>query len=97
MVNWLIIVVLILVLLWFFKVKHMKHKFYAIIVVVLLIFFYTTFSSVINDNQIDVKSFDGVISAGKLYFSWLGNAIKNMAVIGGDVVKMDWAGNTTGG
>ena len=71
--------------------------FYAIIVVVLLIFFYTTFSNVINDNQIDVKSFDGVISAGKLYFFWLGNAVQNIVVIGGDVIKMDWVGNATGG
>ena len=97
MVNWLVIVVFILVLLWFFKARHMKNKVYAIAVVLMLLFFYTTFSNVINDNQIDVKSFDGVISAGKLYFSWLGNAIKNIAVIGGNVVKMDWAGNTTGG
>jgi glucan phosphoethanolaminetransferase (alkaline phosphatase superfamily) len=99
MVNWLIVVglvVVLLVLLRFRKMEHLKTRVYVVVVIFLLIFFYLTISGVIEKNKVDIKTFDGVVSAGKLYFSWLGQVFTNSKVIAGNAVKMDWAGNSTG-
>ena len=95
MVNWIIILVLAVLIMVFFKAKDFKHKFYTIFVIVLLIFFYSSFSSVVSDKKVDLKTFDGVTTAGKLYFSWLGYIFNNVKVISGNTIKMDWSGNST--
>lgn len=95
MIGWVIIVVLIVVLWLFLKARHMKHQWYAIFLVLLILFIYLTGWKIINDNNIDLNSFNGVMSAMKLYFSWLGNLFSNVRTIAGDAVKMSWA-NVTG-
>jgi len=96
MVEWLVLGILIVMLLIFFKTKRFQHKFYAILILVLLIFFYTTGSKIIKENNINIKTFDGMVTAGKLYFSWLGHILGNVKTLTGNVIKMDWGGNSTG-
>jgi len=50
---------------------------------------------IIKENNMNLKSFDGIVGAGKLYFSWLGHAFENSRSILGNVIKMDWVGNST--
>ena len=95
MVNLILPVVLIILIWLFFKSKNMQHKIYTIGLILLVIFFYATGSKVISDNKVDLGSFDGVVSAGKLYFSWLGQLFENVATIAGNAIKMSWAGNST--
>lgn len=94
-ISLVIIGVLVVVFLIILKVRHTKHRFFALILVLLLVFFYLTATSLFSDKNIDFKSFDGWMSAGKIYFSWLWHAGGNAKTIAGNAVKMDWAGNST--
>ena len=93
--NWIIIAILIVLVLMFLKFRHIKHRLFAVLLIVLLIFFYTTATKLFSEQQINLKSFDGIVSAGKIYFSWLGHAVKNIVEVTNNVIKMDWAGNLT--
>lgn len=73
----------------------MKHQFTAVLIILLLLFLYITISDIVRANQIDLKSFDGLVNATKLYFIWLGNAFSNLKVIVGNVIHMDWKTNLT--
>ena len=95
MVNLILIGAVIVVLFIFFKAKDFKHRFYTILVIILLVFFYSTFSNVVSDKKVDLKTFDGLTTAGKLYFSWLGHFAGNIRAVSGNAIKMDWAGNST--
>ena len=95
MVNWIILGVLIYVLFVFFKVKRFQHRVYAILIILFVIFFYTTGSKIIAENNIDIKTFDGIMKANKLYFNWLVHSFKNVKVVVGNTIKMNWAGNST--
>jgi len=95
MVNFIILGALVLLLLVFLRAKGTKHKIYSVLVILLLIFLYTTSSKVISEHNLNIKTFDGMISAGKFYFSWLGQAFQNSKVLVGNAIKMDWAVNST--
>ena len=51
---------------------------------------------VINANSVDLTSASGIFSSVRLYFSWLGHSFDNLQVLTGNVVRMDWFGNSTG-
>ena len=95
MVNFIIIIGLIVLVFVFFKIKYFQHRIYIIFLVLLLLFFYTSGSVIIEKNNLDVTSFDGILSLGKLYFSWLGNLFDNGRYLVGSVVKMNWDANQT--
>jgi len=95
MVSWLIIVALVLILIIFLKVRTFQHKFYLTLIIVLVLFFYITGSRVIAQNNIDVNSFDGMVSATKVYFSWLGSIFTNTKALVGNAINMDWDSSET--
>ncbi len=95
MVSWIIIAILILLVYLFFKAKNIQHKFYTIIVIAFLLFFYVTGSRVLSESNMDLGSFEGVITAGKLYVGWLGQVFANTKNIAGEAIEMDWTGNST--
>ena len=92
MVDFIIIAVLVLLVFLFFQFKNMQHKTYAVIIIAFLLFFYISGSKIIAENNVDVTSFNGMVTAGKLYASWLGHVLKNTKNLVGEVIKMDWAG-----
>ena len=94
-ISWIIIGVLVVVFLIVLKARHVKHRFFALILVLLFIFIYFTSTSLLSNQGIDFKSFEGWVKAGKIYFSWLVHAFGNTKSIVGNAVKMDWAGNST--
>jgi len=96
-VSWVVIAVLIFLILIFFKFKDVKHRTWTILLILFVLFFYMTFVNVLSKENIDVNSVEGVVSAGKIYFSWLGHAVKNLATITSKAVDMDWKGNLTVG
>ncbi len=95
MVNWVVIAILVFLVLLFLKAKTMQHKAYAILITIMLIFFYLTGAKIIAENNVDIKTFNGIVTAGELYFSWLGHVLQNTKVLVGNAVKMDWKGNIT--
>ncbi|MFH1365434.1 MAG: hypothetical protein ABIH28_02535 [archaeon] len=92
----LVIVSLIVIGVWLLiELKRMRHKLFAIFLIVLIIFAYMSFSVVIKNNSVDLKTIDGLTKAGKVYFAWLGSAFGNIKAITTSAIKMDWAGNQT--
>jgi hypothetical protein len=90
----LILVVVLIVAIWLIiEFKRFRHKILAVFLIVLILFTYFSFASVIKGKDLDLKTFDGMKQAGKLYFLWLGNAFKNVKVVTSNVIGMDWKGN----
>lgn len=89
-----VIIVSIIVLgVWILiEVKRMKHKFFAIFLIALILFTYISFSTVIKNKDIDLKTTEGMMKATKLYFSWLGSAFNNVKSITTNAIQADWSG-----
>jgi hypothetical protein len=93
--NWWLIAVLVLIGFLFFKYKENRHKFGLIAIILLLLFLVLSFGQLYFSNNMDLSTFDGIVSAGKVYVAWLGGAAGNVANIGGYAIKQDWQTNTT--
>lgn len=94
-ITWIVLIVAVALIWLFFKARHFKHRTYAILIILIFVFFFVTGVKVIGDNKLDVTTFNGVLTAGKLYFSWLfqlGGNVKNLV---GNAINMNW-GNITG-
>jgi hypothetical protein len=85
------IIIAILLLFFIFKARHLHNKFYLIFAILFLIFLYISATVVINSNDIDVTSVNGMVTAGKAYFKWVGNVIGNTRNIVGNAINMDWS------
>jgi ABC-type microcin C transport system permease subunit YejE len=97
MVSAILILVLILVVaIWLIiEFKRFRHKILAVFLILLILFTYFSFAGVVKDKNLDLKTFDGMKEAGKLYFVWLGHAFKNVKVVTSNVIDMDWRMNET--
>ena len=86
----IILLVIVLALIIF---KGTKHK---VVKVVLTVIFLTFVISIIMTYQplkeagINLKSPSGMITAVKVYFSWLGNAFGNAQDLTASAIKMNW-------
>ncbi|MFA5953138.1 MAG: hypothetical protein WC812_00950 [Candidatus Pacearchaeota archaeon] len=72
------------------EAKRMKHKLFAIFLIVLILVTYISFASVLRNNNVDLKTSGGIVTAGKLYFSWLGGIFGNLKSVTNYAVKQDW-------
>ena len=80
------------------EVKRFKHKVFAMLLIILIIFTYTSFTVTLKGNSIgpeDLKTMSGIVSASKLYLSWLSSIFGNLKLITLNAIKMDWKGNET--
>ncbi len=89
-VAFFIVAVLIVAVWVIIEVKRVKHKFFAIFLIGLILFTYISFSVVVKDHNVDLKTVPGFITAGKLYFSWIGSIFVNVKTITANAIKMDW-------
>lgn len=96
MIEWIIVILAIAGIVLIAKFSHLKHRFGVILLIVFLLFIYLTFSSVVSNNNINLKTASGLFKGIKLYFSWLGHAFDNLKVLTGNAIKMDWGTNSTG-
>jgi len=94
MLSTSVIIVLLLVLgIWILiEVKRMRHKIFAVFLIALILFTYISFTVIIKNNDVDLKTVDGLAKATKLYFSWIGFAFFNVKSITTNAIRMDWAG-----
>ena len=89
-VTFIIIAVLVVGIWLIIEAKRLKHKVVAIVLIMLIIFTYVSFTVVIKNNEIDLKTTSGWTSASKLYFSWLGGIFGNVKSITAYAFKQDW-------
>ena len=94
-ISWIVIAVLVIIFLILLKFRHVKHRFFALVLVLLLVFVYFTSTSLFAGRNIDFKTLEGWMTAGKIYFSWLVHAFGNTKTVVGNAIKMDWVGNVT--
>lgn len=73
------------------EAKRLKHKIFAIFIIALIILTYISFTTIIKENKIDLKTSSGIISASKLYFSWLGNTFSNVKSLTTFALKQNWS------
>lgn len=91
--NWWLIIVGVLAIFIVLKLIHFNHnrtKVTAVIVIIILLFIAGTFMVVVKTHNIDLKSASGVMSAGKVYVVWLGQAFSNVKALTGEAIHMDW-------
>ena len=92
-----VISILVIAIYVLIELKRLRHKMFAIFLIVLILFTYISFSVVLRGQDVDYKTIPGIISASKLYFSWLGSLFGNFRSMTTHAIKMDWTGNETNG
>jgi hypothetical protein len=92
---WAIVGILVVVALILLEFKDLKHRMLLIVVLVALGFLVTSVGIVYFAHDIDLKSFDGIVEATKIYFIWLGNFFDNVGDATGYVINQDWSANFT--
>jgi len=87
----LVIVSLLLIGIWvYIEVQKFKHKAIAIFLIGLLVFIYITGAFVLKDKGASFKSVSGMMTATKIYFSWLGTVFVNLKTITSNAMKLNW-------
>jgi len=91
----LIVIALLVVAVIYVKFGHMKSQLFYKFLVAVIILFVGSITYVWLKSNINLSSYDGFLSLGRTYFSWLGSLAGNVGSITGDVVKHDWGVNST--
>jgi len=90
----LIILAVVVAAIWVvIELKRFKHKIFAMLLIALIILTYVSFALVLQNQEINYKSSDGLMKAGKLYLSWLGSMLGNLKSITSNAIHMDWTYN----
>lgn len=93
---WTVIVVLVILAIlcvWLFgEFKRTRHKFVSVLIILLIVFLALSITYVFSNKDVDYKTVPGLLSATKVYFSWLGSAFGNVKMITSNAVNMDWKG-----
>ena len=90
----LFVVAALIIAIWLvIEVKRLRHKFFAIFLIVLILFTYLSFTMVMKNHEVDLKTIPGIMEAGGLYVSWLGSLFGNFKSITSHAVKLDWQEN----
>jgi len=92
---WIFVALFLVVLMMVFKAKEVRHKMGFLVVACICLFLAFSFFQVYKTHKVDLKSFEGVVTAGKLYFSWLGHVFTNVKDTVGYAIKQDWSVNST--
>lgn len=86
----LIIAVGLVAIFLFVKMMNRGQDWWSYFVVVIAVFFLVTLAYVATRPEINLTTFDGWVSLGRLYLSWLGNLGANIVKVTGHVIHMDW-------
>lgn len=88
----LFIVAVLIISIWVvIEIKRMKHKLFAVFLIALILFSYISFTVIFKGKDVDYRSVDGLIDAGKIYFLWLASVFGNIKIITTNAINMDWA------
>lgn len=77
------------------EIRRFKHKIFAIFLIVLIILSYLSFFTVFKNQELELTTFSGIMSATKIYFLWLLSIYENFKSLTVNVIAMDWTQNFT--
>ena len=89
-ITFFIVAALVIVIYLVIEVKRLKHKLLAIFLIALILFTYISFTVSLKGQDVQLNSIDGLMKAGKLYWSWLGSIFVNTKSITAYAFKQDW-------
>ena len=91
----LIVVALLVLMVILVKFKELKHHFFYKALTVVILLFLGSIVFVWITSGINISTYDGFLSLGRTYFSWLGSLAGNVGSITGNVAEQDWGVNST--
>ena len=91
--EWLVIILILAAVYIFVKATNKGQNVWSYLIVVAAIFFIVTLVYVSTLPGVSLKSLNGLVELGKLYFSWLAQVGGNMFHLTGNAVKLDWGTN----
>ena len=90
------VIVLLIIAVWIIvEIRRFRHKIFAVFLILLILFLYISTVVVFNEQELDLTSFSGVVSATKLYLSWLASAGDNLKTMAANAIKLEWGFNNT--
>jgi hypothetical protein len=95
--NTIIITIAAIILgIWIiFGFKRMRHKMLALFLIALVLFSFFSFNSAFKEKDFSINSLSDLGTGMKIYLSWFVNIFGNLKTLSGQVIKMDWEGNST--
>lgn len=72
------------------EIRRFKHKIFAIFLISLVILSYLSFFTVFKNQGIELTTYSGIITATKIYFTWLLSIYDNFKTLTMNVIRMDW-------
>jgi len=91
----LILAVLVITIWIFIEIKRTRHKLFAWFLIGVIVFGFLSFVWVMKDKEVSYSTISGVLTAGKIYFNWMGSVVGNVGTITTNAIKMDWKANDT--
>jgi hypothetical protein len=73
--------------------KRMRHKVFAMFLIFMILFSYVSVTYVFSNKEVDLNTLPGVVSAAKMYYSWLAGVFVNVKTITANAIRMDWGRN----
>jgi hypothetical protein len=78
-----------------FKLSHFKNKLSYFLLFIGIAFIILTIYLIYSGANFSFASLDDTVTSIKIYFSWFGNAVKNVWHTTGYFIKQDWSMNAT--
>lgn len=92
----ILVAAILIVAIWVvFMIKGIKQKFFTFLLIALILFLLLSFTIVFRGEDLSINNISDLGRLGKVYFSWLVNIFDNVKTVTSNVIKMNWAGNST--
>jgi hypothetical protein len=91
---WIVIALLVVVVMYV-KFKHTRTQLFYKTLAVIAFLFVCSMCYVWLKSGVNLSSYEGFLSLGRTYFSWLGSFFGNIGSITGHAVDLSWGVNST--
>ena len=97
-VEWIVLAVVgFLLVILLFKSQNLmgflgivKNNIFYIFFIGVFLFFAFSLSHIHTKYNVDLKTFEGIVQAGQIYFFWFKSIFHNVGDVSGYVVQQDW-------
>ena len=77
------------------EIRRFRHKIFAIFLIILIVLSYWSFFAVFKNQELELNTVSGIVSATKIYFLWLLSIYDNFKSLTMNIISMDWTQNFT--